>query len=226
MINTQHILGLDSSHLVDCQQGHKLQYEVARAFRQMQNAAQSEGIDCQIASSYRSFEQQKLIWQKKWRGDKVLRDINEKILPFATLNDTNKLAAILTWSALPGASRHHWGTDLDVYDQQTLTSRKQSLHLVQTEYTEATGPCFALNQWLTANAATYGFNRPYVEYKGGVAPEPWHLSYAKIANEISQNFKLEALRDALSEAKLDGLELILTKIDDIYQRYILNRGQQ
>ena len=27
------------------------------------------------------------------------------------------MAAILVWSALPGASRHHWGTDLDVFDR-------------------------------------------------------------------------------------------------------------
>ena len=27
----------------------------------------------------------------------------------------------MRWSAIPGSSRHHWGTDLDVYDAAAVT---------------------------------------------------------------------------------------------------------
>lgn len=225
MITLQHILGLDDSHLVACQQGHRLQAPVAQAFSKMQKAAATEGIDCQIASSYRSFQQQQSIWQKKWLGEKILRDINEQIIPFETLCDEQKLKAILTWSALPGASRHHWGTDLDVYDQQTLTSRGQSLQLIQQEYTDKSGPCYELNLWLDVHAQDFGFSRPYCAYTGGVAAEPWHLSYDCIAQDMRQSFSLDGLKSAIIEAKLLGIECILPNLEGIYQQYILNKGQ-
>jgi LAS superfamily LD-carboxypeptidase LdcB len=224
MITNQNILGLDDNHLVACQQGHRLQVEVAQAFSKMQQAAAADGVDCQIASSYRSFAQQQIIWQKKWLGEKILLDINEQILPFNSLSDEQKLEAILTWSALPGASRHHWGTDLDVYDQQSIRRSGQALQLIQQEYLRADGPCYRLNQWLDQHANQFGFNRPYAIYVGGVAAEPWHLSYTAIANQMSITLDMEALKNALIQAQLPGLELILLRLENIYQRFILNKG--
>lgn len=225
MITSQQMLGLDESHLVDCQQGHKLQATVAPAFLEMQKAAAVDGIDCQIASSYRSFEQQKTIWHKKWLGEKVLRDVNEQILPIETLSAEQKLEAILTWSALPGASRHHWGTDFDVYDQQAVLASGKALKLVQQEYLDPNGPCYALNRWLNQHASQYGFSRPFDHYVGGVAAEPWHLSFHAISNELSGQFDLAALKLALEQTQLLGLELILIKLEEIYFRFILNKGQ-
>ncbi len=46
----------------------------------------------------------------------------------------------------------------------------------------APGGVFArLDGWLAANAAKHGFFRPYTTWRGGVQPEPWHLSYAPVA---------------------------------------------
>jgi LAS superfamily LD-carboxypeptidase LdcB len=225
MITQQNILGLDDSHLVDCQQGHKLQVVVAQAFSRMQQAAKADGVDCQIASSYRSFTQQQVIWRKKWFGEKTLLDINEQILPFNTLSEEQKLEAILTWSALPGASRHHWGTDLDVYDQQSIVRSGQTLQLIQQEYLDPKGPCFKLNQWLDQHAKQFGFSRPYATYLGGVAAEPWHLSYEAISSLVSTEFDIGALKNALTQAQLPGLELVFLRLEDIYQRFILNKGQ-
>ncbi|MCZ8486094.1 D-alanyl-D-alanine carboxypeptidase family protein [Vibrio lentus] len=36
-------------------------------------------------------------------------------------SEQQKLSAILRWSALPGASRHHWGCDFDVFAHQSFT---------------------------------------------------------------------------------------------------------
>ncbi len=38
----------------------------------------------------------------------------------ASSAEAERVAAILVWSALPGASRHHWGTDCDVIDAAAL----------------------------------------------------------------------------------------------------------
>jgi len=38
------------------------------------------------------------------------------------LRASEKIASILRWSALPGTSRHHWGTDLDIIDAKALTA--------------------------------------------------------------------------------------------------------
>ena len=96
--------------------------------------------------------------------------------------------AILTWSALPGASRHHWGTDIDVFDKQKVESSGQKFELVTGEY-ESDGPCSALAHWLEDNIQNFGFSLPYASYTGGVAREPWHLSYRAIADQIEAFLK-------------------------------------
>ena len=117
MITAAHILGKDESLLVECQNGFRLLPEVCDAFKRMQSAAAQDNVDMQIVSSYRSFDRQLQIWQNKWMGKTNLLDADENILDATKLSDQQKILAILTWSALPGASRHHWGTDLDVYDK-------------------------------------------------------------------------------------------------------------
>ena len=224
MITPLNLMGLDDSHLIDCQFAHKLRATVCQAFKQMQVAAQADGIDCQIVSAYRGFEQQKAIWEKKWAGEKVLLDINEQPLEFTTLSDSEKLHAILTWSALPGTSRHHWGTDLDVYDRHSVKQCGVAFQLVKSEYNEAKGPCFALNNWLNQYAQDFGFSRPYQHYQGGVAAEPWHLSYQPLSQQYGQMIDLALLKQVLLEQHISGLDLILANLDSIYQRYVLNLG--
>ena len=224
MISRLNLLGLNDSHVIECQFQHKLQPQVCEAFKKMQSAAQADGIDCQIVSAYRSFAQQLSIWQKKWAGEKILLDIDEKPLAFTSLSDNQKLHAILTWSALPGTSRHHWGTDLDVYDRFSIQQSAKPLQLVQSEYKDANGPCFALNNWLDNYAADFGFSRPYQDYHGGVAAEPWHLSYCSLAEQGIETFDFGLLKQVLTEHNIGGLNVILDNLPNIYQRYVLNMG--
>lgn len=37
-----------------------------------------------------------------------------------------------------------------------------------------------LHHWFDANIEAYGFFRPYKHFKGGMYPDPWHLSYAPL----------------------------------------------
>ena len=93
-----------------------------------------EGVNIDIVSSFRSVAQQLVIWNAKWRGERPLYDRASRQLDAASLSDTEKLHAILAFSALPGASRHHWGTDLDVYDKPAVNAAAHKLELVAEEY--------------------------------------------------------------------------------------------
>jgi hypothetical protein len=41
-----------------------------------------------------------------------------------------------------------------------------------------------LHKWLDENIHMFGFFRPYKFFKGGMYPEPWHLSYAPLSMQI------------------------------------------
>lgn len=222
MINQAHTLGKDEGLLVECQHGFRLLPEVCVAFKQMQAAARRDNVDIQIVSSYRSFERQLQIWQNKWSGKTTLLDENENTLDATTLSDQDKILAILTWSALPGASRHHWGTDLDVYDKKSVEQSQHNFQLVCTEYDQ--GPCTQLNNWLNQHASNFGFVRPYAEYTGGIAREPWHLSFKSSADQMLAQLNEQVLLNSLRESNILGIESIVDSMAEIYQRFVLNKG--
>jgi LAS superfamily LD-carboxypeptidase LdcB len=222
VITQAHTLGKDESLLVECQDGFRLLPEVCEAFKRMQTSAAQDNVDIHIVSSYRSFERQLSIWQNKWSGKAILLDANENTLDATELSDQEKIYAILTWSALPGASRHHWGTDLDVYDKKSVEKSQHDFQLVCSEYDQ--GPCTLLNNWLNKHAIKFGFSRPYAEYKGGIAREPWHLSFHDSAEKMFAQLDEPALLNNLINSNVLGLESIANNMPEIYQRFVLNRG--
>ena len=131
--------------------------------------------------------------------------------------------AILRWSALPGASRHHWGTDLDVYDK-AATPEGYEIQLIPAEV-EAGGMHAPFHEWLDDRIATgtaFGFHRPYDADRGGVAPERWHLSHAPIATEYARMLTLDLLRSAIEGAEIRLRDVVLENLDQIYRRFVLN----
>ncbi len=102
-------------------------------------------------------------------------DTHSQPLDISQLSEGELCEAILHWSALPGASRHHWGTEIDVYDPLRIPTG-QTLQLEPWEY-EAGGYLAELNDWLTENMSTFDFYRPFTAIDAGVAYEPWHISY-------------------------------------------------
>lgn len=216
-------LGLTAPPLLAFEQRHWLHQDVAPDFLTLQRAAHAEGIDLQLVSSYRDFHRQVAIWNRKWQGQTTLFDRAGQPLVFETLNEQEKLHAILTWSALPGTSRHHWGTDIDVYDKRAVEKWGQPFELVDAEY-RAEGPCADLANWLSENAESLGFYRPFLADNGGVAREKWHLSHIATSETFEQERALPALIDALDGADILGKPIILDNIEMIYHRYALNQG--
>ena len=103
---------------------------------------------------------------------------DDRLLDRSEFEDSEWLDRILRFSALPGTSRHHWGTDIDVYDRAAL-SVGQRPALLPSEY-QAKGVFARLGEWLKEHMArddAEGFFRPYDVDTGGVSVEPWHLSF-------------------------------------------------
>jgi LAS superfamily LD-carboxypeptidase LdcB len=198
----------------------QLERQSAAALEKMQQAARLDGIDLRVVSAYRSFERQAAIWNGKMSGLRAVYDQQQQPLDIHQLSGFAKLEAVLLYSALPGASRHHWGTDLDVFDAGAVDSNYQ-LQLQAAEY-QAGGPFHKLALWLNRYSADFGFFRPYSQYQGGVAAEPWHLSYQPLSDTYLQQFNLLMLQQAIAQSSLIEKPLIEHYLPDIFQRYVLN----
>lgn len=197
-----------------------LHREVVEPFQALRAAAREAGIDLRPVSSYRDFARQLAIWNGKHAGERELLDAAGRPLDVVSLDDDARVSAILHWSALPGASRHHWGTDFDVIDAAAVPAGYRP-RLVPEEY--APGGVFAtLDAWLGANAHRHGFFRPYGTWRGGVQPEPWHLSHAAVAGEAQRQFSEAVLRGALAGGQVAAGETVLRRLPEIVQRYVMN----
>lgn len=226
MINDNILFGITEEHLCPDESGQfLLNRQVLKPFTHLQRACNKKGLSCDIVSSFRNLSRQLSIWEQKWTGRLPIRDRNGAILPPDSLNDVDKIFAILTWSALPGASRHHWGTDIDVYDKVAINKVNWQFELVPEEYSMS-GPCSSLNQFLDENLQEYGFYRPYAIYQGGIAEEPWHISYRPTSQEFEQVFTLQRYQHFLNGLSFSGKDLVLAHFDTIFERFVLNKGNK
>lgn len=211
--------GTNEGHLTDFQ-GYLVHKAIVPDLVRLQSAAQKAGFELAIASSFRSFERQLLIWNNKFTGVRPVLDQHEQIVDMTQLSERERVFSILLFSALPGASRHHWGTDLDIYDRNAVSDDYQ-VKLEQHEYDEG-GPFYSFNQWLNEQLPQLGFFKPYHRYLGGVAAEPWHISHIKQSQKIETQLDINVLSQVLSHADIAGKATILQHLPDIYQQYIVN----
>lgn len=213
------ITGKTQEHLIlDEESNLFVHKEVLPSLRTMRDEAAAAGFSLKLASAFRSFDQQLNIWNAKAKGLKPLLDSQGVPLDYDTLSPTEIVYAILRWSALPGASRHHWGSDMDVYD----SSRMPEGYKVQLVPQESQpGGVFAdFHLWLDDNLKHFRFFRPYAHDLGGIAPERWHLSYAPISNEYQKILTYELLEETISTADIELKPVILQELPEIYQRFI------
>ena len=214
------LTGKTDSHIHWLTSNIGIHHEMLSAFKQLQIAAVNAGIELTIASGFRSFERQLLIWQNKYSGHSVIKDASNKPLALEHLSECEKIHAIMLFSALPGASRHHWGCDIDVYAKNLLPA-EQSLALEPWEY-HTTGHFYPLTVWLAEHAKKFGFFLPYDKYRGGVAQEPWHLSYLPLSQPYQQAYTEALLAKTLIHSNIQGKALLLELLPELYQRYIVN----
>jgi LAS superfamily LD-carboxypeptidase LdcB len=216
-------LGLDASALCEWRQGDKcflIHKEIVDPLTRLQEDARQAGFNLQIVSAYRDFSRQLAIWNAKATGKRPLLDSEGNILAFDVLSNEEKLFAILRWSAIPGLSRHHWGTDFDIYDANQM--HLEDVQLVPQEV-EGSGPCAAMHDWLTGQIAhnqSYQFYRPYQFDSGGIAPEKWHLSYLPLAKSYAEQLKPGLLSNLWQEKQLLLLGELIANLTAIWPKYI------
>jgi LAS superfamily LD-carboxypeptidase LdcB len=220
-MNELELTGQARTHVVEISEPPcALHYETVAAFLAMRDAARQEGIDLVPRSSFRDFQTQLAIWNRKWTGQRPLYDRQGALVDRARLSDSETVDAILCWSAIPGGSRHHWGSDIDVIDAAAVPPG-YTVELVPSEYGRD-GIFARLSQWLDANMRRFGFFPPYRTDRGGVSPEPWHLSYAPVSQAALESLSLSTLRRVLETSSIEGKTHVLTRLPEIYTRFLLS----
>lgn len=134
--------------------------EVADAFEQMVDAAYKDGVCIDLNSGARNFPYQRYLWNKKW-------DYYDTLVPVE-----QRLEHILHYTALPGGSRHHWGTEVDLVSF--------SLAYWNSEEGET------IYAWLQQHAEEFGFCQVYNSNpkRTGYKEEKWHWSYMPISQQL------------------------------------------
>ena len=222
--------GRDESHLCSAVQserlGARLHRSVVDPFLRLRDEAAISGFDLTVLSGFRAFDHQLSIWNRKARGELAVLDSAAEPLSIHELSPAEWVYAILRWSALPGASRHHWGTDLDVYDHAARPEGYE-IELIPEEV-DSGGMFGPLHDWLDERISAEtaeGFFRPYDRDRGGVAPERWHLSHEPTASSLEEALSVGTLRAVLQNADLELKDVVLGHLDDIYERFVINTNR-
>ena len=182
----------------------------AAAFHDMQQAAAQDGIQLSIASGFRNYDRQMSIWNRKYK-----RYRNQGLLQEAAARK------VIEYSTIPGTSRHHWGTDLDLID---ASKRVAGDHLRASNY-ENDGPYCPLYEWMQEHAADYGFYLVYTAdpERKGFKYEPWHWSYAPRSIPMLAAYQESVdLKQLISDAIGDDLSITDDFITEYFNGNILD----
>jgi hypothetical protein len=192
------------------------------------------GIQMEVASGYRSFEQQANIWNEKVEGKRVLLDCDEvTALDVKHMQAEEILEKILLFSSIPGTSRHHWGTDVDFFDLNYYQKHSKKLLLINREY-EAGGPSGPMIkkfcEWEENKAQndTLPFFRPFlndrqdkVARRAGPQREEWHISHRKLSSFCERNYTLDLFKLNLQTGQFHLSDLIAKDPEFYFRRFFL-----
>lgn len=221
----QMLTGKSCDHLVPLpcalSDKHALQAEAAKAFLGLQQSAVKNGFNLQPASSFRDFERQQLIWNNKFNGNRKVHNDAGEAIDLALLTDWQKIQSILRWSALPGGSRHHWGTEIDVFDPDLLPEG-QSLQLEPWEY-EKGGYFAEFSQFLLEKLPHFDFALPFMQLPAEkkIGREPWHISYLPLADKMNAQFSPEILLMSWQNEEIAGKDILVEHLSEIWSHFFV-----
>lgn len=182
----EHFVRIESKYT--SKSGIYLRKEAYESFKEMHAAAKADGINLTIVSATRTFGHQRGIWERKWTG---VTKVGGKNLATSTPDHAERAKAILTYSSMPGTSRHHWGTDID-------------LNNLNNSWFE-TGTGKKVYSWLTKHAGEYGFCQTYTEINEdrphGYQEERWHWSYTPLSSLFLQDYEAQ-----ISHSDINGFK--------------------
>lgn len=154
----------------------KIDKDVWVYLKAMLDNARKEGIDIGVWSPYRSYETQKMLFEKQ---------VNKQIQNGVPKEQAEDKAATIV--ARPGTSEHHTGLALDINCANSSFEKTKAY------------------EWLKQNAENYGFVMRYSEEKQpitGVIHESWHWRFVGIntAKKMNQlNMCLEEYLEYISK---------------------------
>lgn len=220
--NFDKLTGRSDGHLTRYQ-GYLLHPSLITKLTELQKRAKTEiNADLAIISGFRHFDIQQQIWNNKLTGKKPVLDDNDKILSPENFSKRDFIEKIMRFSMIPGASRHHWGSDFDVYDASKEI--KANVQLTPSECTE--GAIFGeLHAWLDENIENKrdeSFFRPYAHDLGGVACEKWHISYRPVSQELNELYSMDIFIRNLEESNILSKSLIKKESEYFFEQYVKN----
>ncbi len=183
--------------------GYRLRPEAAAALEKMKKAALKDKIQIKPVSSYRDYAHQNRIWERKYNRFRE-----------SGLSPISSIQKIIAYSTIPGTSRHHWGTDIDLIDGAPKVSGDV---LVPSKF-HGTGPFCKFKEWMDIHAKDFGFHLVYTDSstRKGFKYEPWHYSYAPLSQEYLKAYKKLDIKSMLQKEKLLGSEHFTTAFVDTY----------
>mgnify|MGYP002395591068 CR=1 FL=1 len=201
-LNYKELIGKGDPMLLG--KSYQLREDVHLAFLNMASAARKSKIKIQVVSSYRSFERQNQIWERKFKRNNA-----------RGLSPTDNIKKIIEYSTIPGTSRHHWGTDVDIIDANAT----QPSSVLQPKHFEAGGSFRKLKLWMDEHANSFGFYLVYtnIENRKGFNYEPWHYSYKPLSKNYLKAYLKLNLKDIVLNENLMGAQYFSK---DFLQEYL------
>lgn len=178
---------------------------VATAYDAMRRAASRDGVGLVAVSGFRDVARQVGIWNSKLAAGRA-----------DGLDDRKAAARVLEYSAPPGWSRHHWGTDVDLVEDALLSAPR-----LEEEDWGKGGPCAGAAAWLSEKARDFGFDRPYDADRGGYRPEPWHWSFVPAALPRLAELSRVDWRGWLETDPYLASGVVLADVDALHERFCL-----
>lgn len=167
LVNKDHPLpeGFQVPEFTQLVNGHSIDKRAYPDLQRMMDACRADGLSPTICSSYRTWEKQEELFERK---------VQSCLSTAASREEAEEQAAF--WVARPGTSEHQAGLAVDIVDKsyQTLDDGQEET---------------AVQRWLIEHCAEYGFILRYPTEKSGltgVGYEPWHYRYVgeEAAREI------------------------------------------
>ncbi|MDT0293224.1 M15 family metallopeptidase [Mesonia ostreae] len=185
---------------------YQLRKEVNKAFLKMQAKAKKEGIHIQIVSAYRSYERQTQIFNAKFNR-----------YTKQGLSGKDAVNKIIEYSTIPGTSRHHWGTDIDIID----ANAKQPKNVLMPKNYSEDGPYCDMKIWLNKHSEKFGFYIVYTDNpkRKGFYPEPWHFSYKKTSVAMLKAYQdIDFKKIITQDTNLRGREFLTESFLNTYKK--------
>jgi len=174
---------------------------VMQSFWKLKERAAQDGWHLILNSGYRSFKSQASIWN---RYNRLYRKTDK-------LDAEGRVRATMTLVSVPGLSRHHWGTDLDI------SERRLRGQLVNVQ-PATPAKIVEFYDWMDLNAPKFGFCKVYLGKKGAVRDEPWHWSYFPYSRIYESQFKSIQDFHRILDIHVDDVKYLMRHFPEVFKQ--------